>query len=191
MNTGAFSLGLLPILAFVLLYTFTNLNSALIGAIAFALLELVVSIVYFGEIDIVTGTSVFLVFVMAAMSMKAETDILFKFQPVILSIIFGVMLLVLYYSGRPLLYELLMKYGPNLPAEQSKKLMHPIPILTSKIASLYMGWGLIVYAAITALVALKLNKWWWLAMRAIGIYIVLVACLAIAQYSAIVQLRGY
>ena len=62
MNASSTILGILPLIVFVILDSFLGPKKALISAIVLAFVEAVYTIYTFGELDIVTGASVFFAF---------------------------------------------------------------------------------------------------------------------------------
>ena len=181
MNYVAVFAGIIPLLVFVIVDMFSGLKTALITAVVLALAEGGLSFYLLGEIDWITGCSVGLIVVLAAISYYTKSSLQFKLQPVILSALFGLFFLVTFFLGKPILLELMLKYRDALPLEVQTAL-HFSPFLhLLKLSSCYMGWAFLAHAILTLWAALKLNNWWWIAMRGIGFYAFMFAAIIIAK----------
>jgi len=107
----------------------------------------------------------------AGLSYYFRNEIYIKFQPVILSIIFGLSLIISYFFSKPLLYEFSLKYRSFFSENQQQVLFHPQSIALLKFATPCLGVALLLHAFVTALAAIKLSNWWWIAIRGIGFYL--------------------
>lgn len=175
-------IGIIPLLIFVILDSLSNLKAALIGAVIMALFEVIFSIFYFGEIDILTILSFVLVVVLAYFSYKKGKSIHFKMQPVILSFVFGFTFIIAYFLHYPLFYIFSIKYKQYLPEQFNLFLSYPIFVDFLKLASLYMGYGFILHAIATWITALKLSNWWWIIMRGVGFYFFSILAILVAKW---------
>src|SRR5688572_376961 len=141
MNTSSLLLGILPLLVFVIVDSFTGLKYALVSAVVMALLEAALSLYFFGEIDIVTGFSFLLVLIMAATSYKTKSSLFIKFQPVILSAVIGLALLISYWMGKPLLVLMMTKYQNQMPEATREMLANPLTQEIFSLSSHYLGYA--------------------------------------------------
>jgi len=166
-------IGLLPLLVFVIIDSTMGLKAALVTAVIVAVGEAIFSYVTFGELDVVTLASFLLVVVLGAVAFFKKNSLVFKFQPVILSLFMGLILLVTYWMGNPLLYAMAIKYKAQFPPEMQQQLEQPMTQAVFIAASHYFGYSLIAHGLVTAWAAIKLSNWWWLAIRGFGFYIFL------------------
>lgn len=171
MNSSGILMGILPLLAFVIIDSFLGVKWALISASLLSIIEGIWTYMTFGELDWITGTSIFLVILMAFFAYWKKEEKYFLFQPVVLSVILGLFMLISYFLGHPILYEMMIKYKDFLPPQNQQLMAEPIFKAILIKSSLTTGFGLILHGAVTAYCALKLSKWWWIAMRGIGIFI--------------------
>ncbi len=181
MNSSSILLGILPLLLFVIVDSFSGVKAAIITALIVAAAEVGYSLYAFGEVDWITGLSFLLIVVLGGISYWKKTSIHFKLQPVILSLVFAVTFLVTYYMGKPILLEMMDKYQALLP-EQAQQMLE-VPIFRELMAKVthYCGYAFIAHAALTAWAAFKLNNWWWIAMRGIGFYVFMLGAMFLAR----------
>lgn len=173
MNYSFLLFGILPLLTFVIIDAFLNIKAALISAIIIAIAEVIFSILVFQEIDSLTIFSLLSVIIFAFASYKMNNSIFIKFQPVVLSLIMGVILICSFLIDKPLLYEMSVKYEDFYPENIRQNLTNPLIISILKINTIGCGIALIVHSAITGYAAIKLSNWWWIAIRGIGFYLCL------------------
>lgn len=174
-------LSFLPLLLFVIIDAKWGFKNGLIGAIIGAITEVVISLVFFGEIDFVSWISIALIFVLGGISLWKKDSLTFKFQPVILGLSFGFILLISYYMGHPLMLEFAQKYQEVLPLQVRGLLGNPVFKEYLKICSHLMGYGLILHAGAIAWAAVKLSNWWWLIIRFGGLYFTIFLVVMISQ----------
>jgi intracellular septation protein A len=172
-NSYSLLFGVLPLLVFVIIDSFSSLKWALISASIFAVIEALATYIIFDELDIITFFSCSLVVIFAAISYFKKTDLFFKLQPVILGSILGMALIISYLIERPLLYEMLVKYQSFMPPNIQNMIVDPFYILIYKTGTFFSGIFLILHALVTLYAALKMSKWWWLIIRGIGVYLFL------------------
>jgi len=182
MSSGMLLMGILPLLIFVIVDSFSGLKTALVSAIVLAILEAGMSLYFFGELDAVTGFSVVLIIGLAIYSYYAKSAIFIKFQPVVLSGALGLALLIFYWIGKPLFYIMLMKYQHQLPTEVKVQLQNPYFVEFFKLSSHYSGYALLLHAGLCAWAALKLSNWWWIAVRVLGFYILLFMAAMVSSF---------
>lgn len=170
MEQATFLMGIIPLVIFVIADSFTNLKVALILAIIFAFGELFFSLYYFNDIDFVTLISFGLILGTGLLSLKLNSPNFIKFQPVILGVILGLIFLISYFMGKPILYEFAMKYREQLPTTMKQHLANPMIVRLYVMASHMMAYALFLHALAIAYAAIKLSKWWWLIIRGVGLY---------------------
>lgn len=173
--------GILPLIAFAVIDSFAGLKAGLISALIFAILETVYSLIQFGTLDWLTLFSVAMVMVFALISFKTHDAIFIKLQPVFLGICFGLFFLAMEIIGKPLLLTMLDKYHELIPDAMRAALnMSNVRTLIGKVSWL-LGFGFIFHAGLVAYAAFRLNKWWWLIIRGLGIYIMMIICVLLAR----------
>ncbi len=165
MNSSAILFGVLPLIVFAIVDSFSSLKYALVSATLLAFLEMGFSFYYIGKLDIVTGFSVFLIIVLAATAYTNKKGIYLKMQPTVFSAILGLAMIILYFAGHPILYEMMHKYQSALPGQYTMMMQNPAMIEITKLSSHYCGYSLLLHAAANAWAALKLNNFWWIAIR--------------------------
>lgn len=164
-------LSFLPIVAFVIVDSFLGVRAAVVSAIVLAVLEVVYSLSVFGEIDGLTWGSFALVVVFGLVSFKTKNEMIFKFQPVCLGVVFGCVLLYMQFFQTPLLLIMVEKYRHLFPSEMQAVMKQEMYLATLGKCSLTLGVGCFLHAGIVAYAALKLNNWWWLFLRTMGFYL--------------------
>lgn len=187
MNSGAILLGILPLIFFVIVDSFSGMKAALISAVILCLIEAIMSYYFFHELDLVTLFSFFLVLVLAGTSYYCKTSIFFKFQPVILSVTLGIWFIISYWMDNPLLLTMMIKYKNQMPAQLQENLQNPLYMKLLKIATHYCGFAFIAHGGVTAFAALKLSNWWWIAIRGIGFYVLFSLAFFLAIFTVKMQ----
>ena len=162
-----------PLLVFVVVDSLSNMRRAVVWALAVAGVELIWEFYTFGEIDEFSILSTLLILIFGGLALKYNNALFIKFKPVILSLFTALALLITWGLGKSLLVTAMDRYGPLLPA-QFQPLVH-LPrmqqILTR--ASLYLGFGFLLHAALVAWAALRLGSWGWLLTRSAGAYLMM------------------
>ena len=181
MNTAAIFMGVLPLILFVVIDSFSGLKSALISAVIFAVLEVGFSLYLFGDLDFITICSLVLIIVLAGASYYTKSPLHFKLQPVILSAILGLFFLVTFFIGKPVLLIMLLKYQAQLPDVIKEASRIPVFQELCKLTSHYLGYAFLAHAGVTLWAALKLSKWWWIALRGIGFYFFMFLAIIVAK----------
>ena len=171
MDTASIALGILPLFAFVVVDSFLGIKAALITTVALAILETIFSIYFFGDIDIVTISSLLLVFALAIYSWRTKKDIYIKLQPVFLSFAFSVILIVSFLVEQPILLKMMIKYAHLMPENIQLNLENDVIQMTLSLNTLTLGISLFLHGLVTLYAALKLNNWWWIAIRGISFYV--------------------
>lgn len=178
---SVFFFGILPLIAFVVIDSFAGLKAGIIAAVVFALVEIIYSLAVFGTVDSLTIGTLVLVLVLGFISYKSNNSIYFKLQPVFVGVVFGSVLLVTQAMGKPLLLLLVDKYQAMLPDDLALHFSNPmIRTMFARVSGI-LGVGFLVHAALVAYAAFRLNNWWWLFIRGIGVYIMMIICVVIAR----------
>ncbi len=168
---GSLFIGVLPLLAFVIVDAFLGLKNALIVTAVFALLETIFTLYYFRDIDFISGLSLLLVFLFCYLSFRKKNDFFIKMQPVVLSILIGVILIFSYYLDRPFLLEISMKYKTLLPKQFAQMLENTLFRNLLVVSTFTLGLSHILHGGAVYWSAIRLNNWWWIATRGIGYYL--------------------
>lgn len=173
MNTSSILMGIVPLIIFVVIDSFLDMKYALVGAILSAFLEGIVSYVLYKEIDSVTIFSFVTIIILAFITYRTNSPTFFLFQPVLVSMVLSLSLLISYALKRPLFLTFMMKYKNQLPEMMQQQLGNPLFLKLLQYATFYTGIALTFHAIATAFAALKLSKWWWLIIRGVGFYVFL------------------
>ena len=182
MNLSLLLFGVLPLVAFVIIDAFFGLKAGLISAILLALIETLYSIYEFGGLDYISFISLFLVCLFAFFSFKSQSPLFMKLQPVFLGVCFGLIFLIMQALGKPLLIILFGKYENLIPQELQQKLSSPDAILLLSRASLNLGVGFLAHAGAVAYAAIRMNNWWWIFTRGVGLYFMMFFCVFLARF---------
>ncbi len=174
--------GLLPLIIFVVIDSFAGIKMGIISAIIFAALEAGYTYYTTKSIDEITIVSCLLVAVFGVLSYYYENPLIFKLQPVILGLLLGIVFLVMQYLDKPLMVMMATKYRDILPAQLRENLANPFVLSRLSKVSLYLGFGFFLHAAGVAYAAFYLSNWWWLAVRGIGLYVVMGLCMLAAVF---------
>ena len=179
--------GIIPLIVFVIVDAFTGVRTALIVAVLLALAEFLFSLLYFKEIDFITVFAVVLVIVFAFVSYKKNNSIHFKLQPVVLSCLFGIVFLVSFLLGKPLLLMYADKYQSLFSDQIRFQLQHPLMREMLRLNSHYLAYSFFLHAIVTAWAAFKWSNWWWIFLRSIGFYFFLFLSFLLSK----IQLESY
>jgi intracellular septation protein A len=131
------------------------------------------SIYYFGEIDSVTIFCFITVVLFAFFSLKKNNSIFIKMQPVLLSAVIGIFLVVSYFIERPLLLIIADKYQSFFPENMIVRLKDSHFRLILEKVTLTFGIAHFFHSFVVLFAAFKLSNWWWIAIRGIGYYLFL------------------
>jgi len=189
-DPSLFWIGIIPVVVFVVLDSFSSKKIAIGAAIAFAFFEMLFTLAKFGSIDELTVFSVVLVVVFGWLSIKKDNDLYFKLQAAILNFFFALALFFFYFVlDKPMFTFMLEKYFSGMMASfQQKGIPEQAVIRLMDALSRDLGFWLLAHAAITAYAALKMSKWWWFFFRVPFFYILMF--LAMVVESRIVFARG-
>lgn len=168
-------IGIVPIIVFVILDSFSSKRVAIGAAIAFACLEMVFTLVKFGTIDELTIFSVVLVAVFGWLSIKKNNDLFFKLQAAVLNFFFALALFFFYYVlDKPMFTFMLQKYfSSQMVLFQQKGIPEEYVFRLMDALSRDLGFWLLFHSFITAYAALRMSKWWWFFFRVPFFYIML------------------
>lgn len=183
MSGSTLLFGLLPLIMFVIVDSFAGIRTGVIAGVLFALAELIYTLVVFKTIDEVTIASTFLILLFGFMSFKSKKDIYFKLQPVVLGFSFAAVLFVMQLMGKPLLVMMIEKYQNLFPDDMKEALLNPESLLVMARLSWILGIGFIIHALLVGYAAFRMNKWWWLIIRGIGFYLMLLICTLVARFT--------
>ncbi len=187
MESSTLWFGILPVLAFVILESLAGKRMAIAIALLLAFGEVVFSLAVYGTIDELTILAFVIVLIAGALSIKTDNDLYFKLQPAVVSTLFALIMLVYYFLlDRPLLNLMMHKYFPGgaasitggkVPEEWFQKML--------RILSRDLAFWFLLHAALVTWAALKLSKWWWLAMRVPMLYVLMFVAVFIAASSSV------
>lgn len=173
MEWSLFLLDLVPLLVFVVLDSFGNVRYAVIGAVLAAALELGYSYWILGSIDLFSILFAAFVVIFAGLSYKFNNPVFFKFKPVAIGALSGLVFLATSAFFEPLLLTIIDRYIDLIPAHQQHKLQHPTVRLILAQFNLYLGFAFLLHATVTAWAALHLSRWGWFAVSGPGLYVVI------------------
>jgi intracellular septation protein len=178
MDLSTLYIGILPILAFVIIDSFSSKRAAILSAMGMALLEVVFTIVKYHTIDSISVVAVVLALAFGFISWKMNNDIYFKLQPAILNFFFGISFLFFYHIlEKPIMILMAEKYFPDMIDKLLASKGIPKAYFTEilRLMSRDLGWWLIAHAVLTAYAALKWSKWVWFVIRVPLFYLMLIA----------------
>ncbi len=164
-------LGLLPLVVFAILDIFAGLNVAILGAIAVGLLEALWSWYRFGSVDQLTWISLGLIFGMGVISMRMKDARLFKFQPVVLALVFAATLAWFQWRGEPLLVQMLPRVAAMMPDDMAWMAKDEMVIRRMARLDLFLIVSFVLHGAIVAWSALRRSTVQWVLWRALGFYL--------------------
>jgi intracellular septation protein A len=167
--------GIIPIVVFVILDSFTSLKTAIVSALACGLLEVAASFYFTGGLDWITVVVFILLVVMGLISIKMKSPLAFKLQPAVTSFLLTSILLISYMIGKPFLSMVVSKYHAafaEMPMFMTLQAQIGADGIFRLFAALTLSTGLAFLAHTLLMIwaALRLSKWWWLAFKAVGPY---------------------
>ena len=173
MEWSLFLLDFVPLLVFVVLDSLGNVRYAVIGAVLAATVELGYSYWALGGIDLFSVAFAAFILLFAGLSYKFNNPLFFKFKPVAIGALSGIVFLVTSVFFAPLLLTMLDRYIDLVPAEQQHKLQHPAMRLALADFNLYLGFAFLLHAGATGWAAIHLSRWGWFAVSGPGLYVVI------------------
>jgi len=175
---GLFFLGMLPLLVFVILDSFSSLRMSILSALTVGAVGVALSCYYTGGIEWLSVLLFLLFVVMGLLSIKMKKSIIFKFQPVVVSGLLATVLFVSHLVRKPLFVVLSDKYHDLLMEAPLIKSFIDLrgvdafrAILTT--GTLGVSLSLFLYAVLVALAAWKLSNWSWLVIKGFGLYVII------------------
>ncbi len=175
MGSSMLWLGFLPVLAFVVLESFTGRKKALLCALGLGLGELIYTLWRFGSLDYLTYISFGFLGVFIGLSLKTGNDFYFKIQGALVSLVTAATLLIAWYAlDRALLLDMAVKYiglenlnqaNPALTIETLSEIL--------RVLSFHLPFWLILHGLLTIYAAANWSKWAWVAVRVPGFFVML------------------
>ena len=187
MSSWAILAGLLPLLLFVIVDSFCGFKKGIVVAAIAAIAEMILSLVLLKTVDALTIGSLFLVLVMGLAAWKMQSPTVFKMQPVVVGVALALALLISYAIDRPIFTLLFTKYQDQLAQinpQLSLWINDPLFIRWLDLSTLCSGIGMVIQTALVAWAAVKLNNWWWIAFRGVGLYVFLIGGAWVARFIA-------
>jgi len=178
MDANQLWIGILPILAFVILDSFTSKKTAILSAVAMAVAEMAFTLVQYHTIDGLTVMAGALAVGFGLLSYKLKNDIYFKLQAAIVGALLGLaMLFYFYILDQPLMNTAMQKYFGDkfYVMMEVKGIARPWVDELLRRISRDFGWFFIGHAGLTAFTALRCNKWIWFAVRVPLLYALMLA----------------
>ncbi len=175
MDSSLFWIGFLPVVTFVLLITISTRRIALWAALASALIVPLFAWLMWGSVDELTLVTLGMIVLAVLLSLKTDNEVYFKLQPAVGGTLFALILFVFYFIlDKPLLSSMFDRY---FAATYEKTLRGKISVVMFKeylrALSLDLIFGFIAHAACVAFAAFRMSRWWWLAIRIPGLYLML------------------
>ncbi len=176
MNFSTLLMGIIPLILFVIIDTFSGPKAAVITAIIFAIAEVAYSLIVYKKIDSITIGSLLLIVVFGLLTYKTNNAIYFKLQPVIFGVIFGIIFVVMQVADKPLLIVIAEKYKYLMPLQIQQNLTNSAYLNILSRLSFYLGFGFLIHSSIILYSVFYLSNWWWLIIRGIGLYVMMALC---------------
>ena len=183
MDLSTLFFGIVPLLVFVIVDSLSGVKTGVIAAILFAVLEMIYTLVVFKTIDNLTLGSSLLVLVFGVLSFRSNKPIYMKLQPVFLGLICAGVFFVMEILGKPLLILMAEKYQYMMPEQFRPAMASPVYQAMLARLSLVLALGFLIHATLVGISAYYMNKWWWIAIRGIGFYVMLFICVAIVRFT--------
>ncbi len=178
MNWSLFLITLLPLVVFVILDLRGSPRAAVIGAIVTSIGFLVLSYFMFGGIDGIGIAEVLLFIVLGFISLRLNNSRFFKFQPVVVGVLIGLILLYSQVLHEPFLVRMLpmlQKLQPDIASQLDQPRFRELLAR----ASLYLIPTFLGHAAILAYTAMRCSNWVWIATR-VAIYPLMLVTMILA-----------
>ena len=172
-------ISLIPMVLFVLIDYFTrNLKTSIFSAIATAAVMGGVMWWLLGEFDYEVLVIVGTMLVTGLISIKLNTPLWFKLQPVITGVVLAAIVAYFQFFDQPLMVKMMPKIIDMMEKQQMaspleiEALKQNMTISTMENITKHMiGW-LLVHAGLVAVCAIKFNNAIWLVAKAIGLPLV-------------------
>jgi intracellular septation protein A len=173
MSWGVILQGLLPLVVFFLVDMFAGMTWGVIAAIVFAVAEIGITWWMTGEVDSTTLMASALVIGMGLLSLQLEDPRVFKFQPVILGVLFAAILAYYQWFDTPLMLKLLDRKSVFVPEQMRQMAQHPEVRRRMSLMCGDMIWMFLIHAGMVAYAALNMSTGTWLLVRGAGIYVLM------------------
>ncbi len=184
-------LGFLPILAFVVLDSWTSKASALWGALALGIGELAFTLIRFHTIDYLSIIAFLILVVFVILSIKTKNDFYFKIQGALVNILFAVVMLAAWYGfHKALMLDMGVKYmGIENIVKLKPELTRELVTEMLRLMSQQLPWWLIVHSVVTIYAAANWGKWVWVFVRIPGFFLMLFFAANIIGAQAMINVR--
>lgn len=178
-------MGLIPLIIFVIVDLFAGLKWGVYAAVAFAVLECVWGYVQFHEFDPSSLVAAGLIIVLGFVSIRMNSSIYFKFQPVVLDLVFAAFFAYFQFFDTPFMLKYLPKIAPLFPPEQQERLMSPFFQELFGRMSGDIVYVFLLHAILVAYVAVRHSNLVWLIVRGVMIYVLMFLMMFIDYYLVI------
>lgn len=177
--------GVMPMVLYAILEAKTSLKTTIISSLGVGItIEIGLSYLLADGIDWVTvGFAIFLI-IMGGIALLKGNPMYFKIQPAIVSLAMALILIGSSLVGKPLLVLMFEKYEvalQNMAMSPSLSRVKMIALFTS--VNLSTGVAFLLHSPIMLYTALKMSKWWWVACRAVLIWIMVIMAMIYSQVS--------
>jgi intracellular septation protein A len=163
--------GLLPLIIFAIVDIFAGMRTAIIAAIIVSVIEAVWSWYSFGEVHSTTWLSLGLILVMGLISIRMRSDRLFKFQPVVMAVVFASVLAWFQWKGNPFMIQLMPRAAALLPEAQRAQMSDPRFIEIMARLDLLLIPTFLAHGLLVAWAATHKSTVFWLVARGVGFYV--------------------
>ncbi len=166
-------LGLIPVIVFWLVEEKFGTLWGIIAAIVWAVGECVFEYTQKKRVDRLTLISTGLVVGLGALGAWLDKSVIFKFQPVIIEIIFAAVLIWGGRRGEPLLLKMARQSRPEVFANQREEILQKQSALMARMTR-NLIWLLIIHSAFLSYVAINGTTGEWAFWKGIGFNVFLV-----------------
>ena len=175
--------GFLPIIAYLIMDSFTGKRKALWGALCLGAGETAFSIAQYGALDYLSILSFLILGIFVYASIRTEDDFYFKIHGALINILLGVLMLGAWYIfHKALLLDMANKYiGLDQLVALNPSLDKDTVSETFRILSYQLPAWLILHSLFTIYAAANWSKWIWAIIRIPGFIFTLILASAFAQ----------
>ncbi len=171
-------IGLVPLIAFAILDSYTNLNIALIATILITIAEIIYTLYAFGTLDSISIFSIGLVFLLVTLSYQKKNKVIFKLKPAILNGCMGLYIIGNDLINQPLLIKISQKYPEFVPPQTQLILSTPEGQQLMTNLSFNLGIALLLHGLFVGYSGIKHNNFWWAFNNIVSLFLLMVmACL--------------
>ena len=165
--------GLLPLIVFAIVDIFASMRTAIIAAIIASVVEAAWGWYSYGEVDPTTWLSLGLILLMGFVSIKMRSDRLFKFQPVVMALVFAAVLGWYQWQGNPLMVQMMPKVAALLSEAQRAQMSDPRFIHSMTRLDFLLIPSFLAHASLVAWAATSKTTMYWLVARGVGFYVLM------------------